>query len=174
MVPQLPLPSSSRAVATPEQKKRTALNEYGSGNIKIHRLRKSLYKKNTVSYCLYIYVDFSLLRMSLSRLPPPPQKLFHFNRRCAQCWMECKTNFPIFMFWVVADYIYNLQVTLDFQVCRRPTKKNHSNVVKFIGEMRNELKRLKNQFFDFSIFIFWVQVDFVLKFHRKIDKFFVQ
>ena len=34
------------------------------------------------------------------------------------CWNECKVNFPIFIFWVMDDCIYNMQVTyLNFHAC---------------------------------------------------------
>ena len=82
-----------------------------------------------------------------------------------------KSIIPIFIFWVMADCIYNSRVTkLDFQIYNRP-KKCYSTVVKFTEKMRNEQKRMKNQFFDL---IFRVIVDFVHKIHRKIDQFWVQ
>ena len=40
---------------------------------------------------------------------------------------------------------------LDFQLCHRP-KNNQSKVVKYIEKMRNELKRMKKQFYDFLFF----------------------
>ena len=39
-------------------------------------------------------------------LIPSPQKWFHFNRRCAQCWIEWKINFHIFQFWQIIFTIY--------------------------------------------------------------------
>ena len=33
--------------------------------------------------------------------PPPLQKSANFHERCAQCWIDWKINFPIFIFWVI-------------------------------------------------------------------------
>ena len=71
-----------------------------------------------------------------------------------------KSIILIFIFWVMADCIYNLRVTqLDYQMYHRP-KKSYSTVVKFTEKIRNELKRMK---INFPIFRFWDMVDFVLK-----------
>ena len=42
-----------------------------------------------------------------------------------------------------------IDINKDFQVCHQPKKKCRSKEVKFIENMRNELKRMKNQFLIF-------------------------
>ena len=55
-------------------------------------------------------------------------------------------RFLFFELWLII--IYNLRLPhRDFQVL--PTKKIRSKVVKFTEKVLNELKRMKNQFFDF-------------------------
>ena len=50
--------------------------------------------------------DFSQLRISRrTPLPSLPQKWPYLQERCAQCWIEWKVNFQIFIFWVMADCI---------------------------------------------------------------------
>ena len=62
--------------------------------------------------------------------------------------------FSIFIFWVMADYIYNLRwLTWIFKCVT--DQKNRSKMAKFTRKMRNELKRMKNQFSDFFGFYFW-------------------
>ena len=39
---------------------------------------------------------------------PPPQFCSHFHERSTQCWIEWKINVTMFIFWVMADCIYNL------------------------------------------------------------------
>ena len=70
----------------------------------------------------------------------------------------------------MADSIYNLRVAhLDFRMCHRQEKfvQNWSNLLE---NVRNELKRMTNQYCDF----FWDMVDFVHKIQWKIDQFWVQ
>ena len=53
--------------------------------------------------------------MQTTPLPPPsqpPQKWSNFHERCAQCSIEWKINFPIFIFWVIVDFFHNFQVFL--------------------------------------------------------------
>ena len=53
-----------------------------------------------------------------------------------------KIYFPIFIFRVMVDCIYNLVLRhINVQVCHRP-KKNRSKVAKFTGKMRIALKRI--------------------------------
>ena len=92
----------------------------------------------------------------------PPSFCSHCYDRCAQCWIEWKINFPIFIFRVMAVCKYNLQVThRDFQVCHQPKKKivqKWSNLQKGCAMSWNEWK------INFTIFIFLVIVDFVHNF----------
>ena len=54
----------------------------------------------------------------------------------------------------MADCIYDLWVThWEFKVCNQP-KKSRLKVVNFSEKMRNELKRMRNLFFDFYDFDF--------------------
>ena len=86
---------------------------------------------------------------------PFPQKWPYLHERCKMCWNEWKIHFPIFIFWVMIDCIYNLQVThLTFQVCHRTINKFISKVAKFIWKMRNVLKWMKNQISNFCYFYF--------------------
>ena len=61
---------------------------------------------------------------------------------CAQCWIECKINFQILIFWVMAVCIYNLRWHSWLFKC--VTNQNCSKVAKYTGKMRNELKRMKH------------------------------
>ena len=83
----------------------------------------------------------------------PSQFCFHFYERCAQCWIELNINFPIFIFWIIADCIYNLPKKF------RP-KKSCSKVFKFTGKMRIALKMI---FYIMGFFCatlgFWDMVD---------------
>ena len=73
---------------------------------------------------IYTYIcmkDFSQLR--ICRPPLPLSFAPIFCDSCALCWIEWKIDFPIFIFWVMADCISNLRVThRDFQVCHQPTE----------------------------------------------------
>ena len=75
-----------------------------------------------------------------------------------------KYIFPIFIFRVMVDCIYNLLVChLNFQVYHQPKKIFGSKVAKFTGNMRNAL----NGFFSSSVFFcatfsFCDMVDFLI------------
>ena len=104
--------------------------------------------------------DFSQLKICR---PYPRLVLLPFLWWCAQCWIEWKINFTIFIFQVIADFIYNLRVThRDFQVgflgfsTKKKVVQSQSNLQKRCAFLR--------------FFIFWVTVAFVRKIHRKIDK----
>ena len=86
---------------------------------------------------------------------PTFQKRSDLHERYPLCWNEWKINYPIFIFWVTADCIFNLRVTPGFSSAS-PTKKNRSKVVKLTENMWYELKRMKHQFSDFCDFYFLI------------------
>ena len=46
--------------------------------------------------------------------PSSPQKLPYLPERCRLCWTEWNINFPIFIFQVMVDCIYNLLMSPQF------------------------------------------------------------
>ena len=91
-------------------------------------LNRNSYRKTSVAYHKTGFFPAKDMQIAY---PPCRHNCFHFHDRCAQCWIDWKINFPNFIFWVIADCIYNLLVT-------RRVKKNSSKVVKFTGKIRNE------------------------------------
>ena len=82
----------------------------------------------------------------------PPQKWCTFHERYPQCWNDWKIEyqiFPNFTFWVMADCVYNLRWHTRIFKCVTGQKKICLKVAKFTGKMRNDLKRMGNQFSDF-------------------------
>jgi len=63
---------------------------------------------------------------------PAKSSLFFCLKRCLMFWNVCKINFPIWQNFYSSFW--------DFPP---------SEVAKFTGKMRNELKRMKNPFYDF-------------------------
>ena len=101
--------------------------------------------------------------------PSPSQNCSYFHERCAQCWIEWKINFPLSNFWITADCIYNIRLThLDFQVCHRAEKKV---VQKWSNSQKRCAMSWNEWLIHFSIFIFSVMVDFVLKLIEKLTNF---
>ena len=66
------------------------------------------------------FSQFGLFPIKDMQIHPLLQKWPYLNEKCSLCWSVWKINFPIFIFWVMFDCIYNLQVTPNFPVCRRP------------------------------------------------------
>ena len=93
--------------------------------------------------CMYFCLsDFSQLRICR----PSPQKWTYSHENCAQCWLKNKILFfPIFIFWVITDCIYNFTVTYQtFQVCHRPKKISFKSgqILKSSWKMWNVLNRV--------------------------------
>ena len=108
--------------------------------------------------------------MTLSQVrifrPPSPQKWPYLYKRCPLCWTEWKVNFPIFIFRVMVDCIYNLLVChLNFYVRHRP-KKNSYICGQIYRKDRCASVLLWDGFFLTSYFFcatysFWDMVDFI-------------
>ena len=49
----------------------------------------------------------------MQTFPPSSQFWSHFNRRCAMCWIELKVNFPIFIFWVIVEFVYVITIQIS-------------------------------------------------------------
>ena len=86
--------------------------------------------------------DFPTKYMLIPPSPPllPPFRNDYFYERCSLYWTE-----------FMVDYVYIFRWHLNFQVYHRPRNKLPSKVAKFTWKMRNVLKWMKNQFFDFSL-----------------------
>ena len=81
--------------------------------------------------------------------PPTLQKWPYIHERCAMFWNDWKINFPIFIFWVMVDFVC--------KVLRKCTKKS-VKVIIFTRKMHilhNLLKRMKNLFLRFLFFNLW-------------------
>ena len=91
---------------------------------------------------------------------------------CLNYW---KINFPIFIFRVMSHFIYNLRVThRDFQVYQQPKKKVLQKWLNLQKRCAIPETNEKTIFRFLRFHIFWVNVDFVLKIHRKINQIWVK
>ena len=86
---------------------------------------------------------------------PPSLRRGQIHMKDAHC-AEPKEKFifKFLFFWVFADCIYNFRWRMNCQEVSL-TKKNRSKITKFIGKMRNVLKRMKNQILRFLVFEIW-------------------
>ena len=53
------------------------------------------------------------LKLTKDMQTPLPQFGCRFNERCAKCWIEWNINFtifPIFIFWVIVDFVHNFRM----------------------------------------------------------------
>ena len=81
----------------------------------------------------------------------------HFYDRYAQCWMEWKINLAIFIFWTMAECIYNLYTK------KQPIK--IKKVVRKCSTLQERCGMLWKLFYSYSVFFcatfsFWDNVDF--------------
>ena len=113
-------------------------------------------------------LNFWLFPIKNMHFFPHPRKWADLDERCPLCWNEWKIKFPIFIFWVMVDCVYNfrwrnlISKCVADQITFFPSK-----VVKFAWKMRNELKRMKK--INFAIFNFQ---DIYSRFCTEIQKFY--
>ena len=119
---------------------------------------------------MHASIDVCISQLRIRRPPPSPQLYSHFYGRCAQCSIKWKINFPNFIFWVIVDYVHNLQVFFFTLITVKKFFKK-----KFLQNCSNLHERFALSWSDrkinFPIFRFWVMVDFVLKIHRTLADF---
>ena len=102
------------------------------------------------------WLGFSQLTIDMQTpaTPRSAQKWSYVHEIWPMCWYELKINFPIFFSRYVWSFLRFSVTNLNFHVCHR-LKKILQKWLKFTWKMRNVLKRMKNQFSNFSYFHFF-------------------